>query len=533
MKGKMKKLFALLLALTFVFPVGLAAASAASNVPIIYVRGDQAIYKTDEEGNKYEVFDDGEYMDAFIDQALPLLPKALVTDDWTEYSQSALDVLLPAFDGFAPNPDGTLPEESGIEWSWSEATLSPTGYLVGRPYYEFSPDSRLSPLVIADQIHEYTEAVKRKTGASKVIFVSRCEGCNLLAAYLYKYAEPDGFAGVESVVFLNGCMNGAGHADSMLTGNMVIPSEAAYRFISHIDEYDLNVTFDAEMLGKVKTIFDMLHENYGLDVTAELITRIYNKTKDSFFAPFAKGYFGICGSFVACVSDHYDDYVDYIFAGEGDKETYADIIAMANEYHEKVQLHLADMLLAAKEKGVGVFVITEYGSQQYPISEDSELIGDYMLSVKAQSFGATTSKVDETLTEHYCNARAEAGYAKYISPDKQIDASTGLFPDTTWYIKNLIHDFPYQVDNMIGELVRDPNNTVDTTRFGQFLQYDKNRSELYAMEEVNDNDINWESAEPGSGTKGFVQMLIDFFQRAVAWVRTFINGIVGHANGTA
>lgn len=531
MKHNMKKMLSLLLAVLMLLPIGLISVSARSNAPIVYVEGDKTIWRVDEEGNRYTLFEDGEYLNDFIDKVLPLLPKALLTDDWNEYSQAALDVFLPAFEGFAPNPDGSLPEGSFIDWSWNEATLRPDDYMGGRPVYRFQPDSRLSPMVIADQINEFVEAVKRKTGADKVILFSRCEGTALLSAYLYKYCEANDFVGVESVGYLNGTVNGVGYSDAVMTGNLSLPPDAVYRFMTHIDTYSVVDGLDNDLFDKLKTIIEMLHETYGLNVTAELLTRIYNKVKDSFFAPFLKAYFAICGSFIATVNEHYGDFVDYIFAEPGDTLRYANIISQADAFHNNVQVHLNDMLLAAKAKGVGVFIIAEYGTQQYPLSEDSELIGDYMLSVKSQSFGATTSKVDGTLADTYIRARTDAGYGKYISPDKQIDASTCLFPDNTWFIKNLIHDFPYQVDNMMATLAEDPGNTVESTQYGQFLQYDKDKPALYPMEEVNDNDMSWENEDPGSGTRDFLQMVRDFLSRVIQWFRSFIEGIIGHARG--
>ena len=539
MLSKAKKLLALVLALAFVFPVGLLSASAAgSNVPVIYCHGDQTIYKTDENGEVHQLFDDDEYLTKFTDGIVPLLAKSVVTGDWTEYSEKALDVFLPAFEGYAPNPDGTLPENSYIEWHWSEATLRPDYYMGSHPVYEFHPDSRLSVMVLADQVNDFVEAVKRKTGAQKIILLGRCEGTAISSAYLYKYARPVDYANLESVWYINGTVNGCAYADAVLSGTVSIQANGGYYFLRNLDSYtalarEMDGGLDEEILSLLNDTVEMLHETYGIYVTVELVQRIYDALKDIFLAKLLKAYWAIMPCFVSTANEHYEEYRDYIFAEEGDKEKYANIIAATDDFHYNVQVPLADYLLEAAAAGVSVNSFVEYGTQQYPLNEECELVGDFMISAKSQSFGATTSKVNETLDQKYINRRTAEGKGKYISPDKQIDASTCLFPDNTWFVKNLIHGFPAQLDRFLGVVLADPANTVDTTKYGQFLQYDEKQPEFFAMEEVNVNDMVWENEDPGSGTRNFATRVGNFLIKIINFVRSIIDGIVSHAKGAA
>ena len=57
---------------------------------------------------------------------------------------------------------------------------------------------------------------------------------------------------------------------------------------------------------------------------------------------------------------------------------------------------------------------------------------------------------------------------KYISPDLKIDASTCLFPERTWFIKDLHHDFFGPLQEMSMELMR-YDTTVDNEKYPQFL----------------------------------------------------------------
>ncbi len=537
MNRSFRKALSVVLAVLMLASCLSVAASAAAVTPVVYVHGDQTIYKTDENGEVHKLFDDDDYLAKFTDGIVPLIAKSIASGDWSEYSQKALDTFLPAFEGYAPNPDGTLPENSFIEWSWNESTLRPDYYMGNKPVYEFHPDSRISVMKLADQVNDFVEAVKRKTGASKVIMLSRCEGTAIAAAYVYKYGKPNDFAGLESVWFINGTMNGAPYAEAVLGGQVKVPANGGYYFIRNIETYtgleEQMGGLDPEIISALQDTIEMLHETYGIYMTVDLVNRIYNAVKDDLFAKLMKGYWAIMPCFVSTVNENYEAYKEYIFAEEGDAEKYANIIAELDDFHYNVQVNLNELLLEANAKGVSVNAFVEYGSQQYPLNDDCELVGDYMLSAEVQSFGATTSKVNETLPDKYINQRVAEGKGKYISPDKQIDASTCLFPDNTWFVKNLIHGFPVQLDRFLSTMIADPANTVDTTKYGQFLQYDQNQPEFYAMQEVNDNDVTWENEDPGSGTKNFFGRVAAFLAKAIAFVKSLIDGIVNHAKGVA
>ncbi len=539
MKKTMMKILSVMLAVLLLAPAyaALVPADAAGLTPVVYIHGDSTIYKYNEDGTKTKLFDDGEYMSAILDGAVPLIAKAIISGDWSEYNQHVLDIVLPAFEGFAPAPDGTLPENTGTGETWDPATLRPDYRLRdGRLVYMFISDFRLSPMDIADEIEAYVEAVKAKTGSSKVFIFGRCGGASVMAAYLEKYAKPENYADIEGVCFINSSALGTEYADAVMSGNVQIPVDGAYRFMSNLDSYIAveELGLEAELIENLKTVFEMLHETYGINVTADLVQRIYEKEKDDLLAPIIKAYWGISGAYVAStVNRRYEDYKDYVFPTEEDKAEYAPIIEKLDDFHYNVQEKLPEDILAMKDAGVMVNVFVEYGTQQYPLSEKTEYVGDYMLSVEDQSFGATTSKVDETLSEAYIAAQTEKGLDKYISPDKQIDASTCLLPDNTWFMKNMIHDFPAALDNLIDAVIANPANTVWTIEaYPQYLNYNKENGTLLPAQEENENDMEWENPDPGSGTRGFIEIMKGLLEKIIAFVKGLIEGIKGHATGT-
>ena len=536
----MKKALSVLLAALMLLPcVGLFS-SAAETVVNIYMIGSQEIYKFNEDGTKTEIFDDGDYLTSLLPNLISPALKGITTGDWTEYADTVLDGIMPAFDGYTPNPDGTMPENTGIAWSWTYETLE-NKLVFSRNganlcAYYFQPDVRYSPLVIADQLNEYIEAVKRKTGAAKINLMSRCEGCSVALAYLMKYEQPKGFSGINSFVMLDGAMNGIGYMDALFSGNVVLPNETVARWARTYQLDELTVeegsTMD-KLIAFARDLVQMLYETHSLSVLTMPVQSLYDQLKDNTIQPIIKAWWGVSLTHVSCVNAHFEDYLKYIFNEPGDAEKYANIIALAKDFHYNVQLRMDELVLDMVNKGVPVNIIGEYGFQQYPLYADANLVGEHQTGLREQAFGPTVSAVDGALSDKYINIRVSEGKEKYISPDKQIDASTCLLPDNTWFIKNVDHSYTDAVHSLVLALINNPACTVDTLgEYGQFNNA-KDRTYLEPLQEVNANDVQWNAAEPGAAGENVLSTLGALLVKIITWVREFIAGIVGHARGTA
>ena len=536
----MKKAISLILALIMAFSFAGLLSFAAENVVNIYVIGSNEIYKFNEDGTRTEIFDDGDYLSALLPKLISPALKGIATGDWDEYADTVLDGIMPAFEGFTPNPDGTMPENTGVVWHWTYDTLAPknptTWDGIKLRAYMFEPDVRYSPLVLADQLNEYIEAVKRKTGATKINLLSRCEGCSIALSYIMKYEQPKGYSGLNSFLMLDGAMNGIGYMDAIFSGNVVLPNEPVARWARTYQLDELSVeegsTMD-KLIAFARDLVQALYETHALSVLSMPIQSLYDQLKDNTLQPIIKAWWGVSLTHVSCVNEHFEDYLTYIFNEPGDAEKYATLIELAKDFHYNVQLHIDELVMDMVEKGIPVNIVGEYGFQQYPLYEGANLLGEHQTGLREQTFGPTVSTVDGTLSDKYINNRVSEGKGKYISPDKQIDASTCLLPDNTWFIKNVDHRYTEAVHLLITALVENPRCTVDTLgTYGQFLNA-KDQYVLEPLKEVNDNDMQWEPSEPGAAGENVFRTLGNLLVRIVNWVRSFIQGIVNHANGTA
>lgn len=522
MKRSMKKLLALVLTVAMLTPVLALAGTAANKTPIVYVRGENAVYATKEDGTRYAPRE--EFADELIAEVVPALApefaKAVISGDYTEWSAKALEAIEPIYGPVGPNPDGTLPADTDILWHWSPSTLRPTDARYNE--YDFWWDPRRAPLDVADDLNEYIEAVKQQNNVEKVVLASCCAGTGEAAAYLTKY----GAQNVEKVIFSCNSLHGFGFADLSLSGNVTICGSALYRYLQ---EYDLLGGLDDGLTAFIMATLKTLNVDATADEILDLFMNVYDKIGDCFIAPFLRMYLGTSLGDVATVDEHFDDYLEYVFPTEELKAEYAPIITKAVEFHETVQKPLDDMLREINDNGTPVYFVANYGEQTYPVGDMSDYVGDQLQSVYMQSFGATTARVPETLSDSYIAKQTEKGLAGYISPDKQIDASSCMFPDQTWFIKNLRHSYEntglFSLLDMIANT--DGANVNSSEAFPQFLNANESLSEVTPAQEVNANDIDWASLEPPQMNErgDFLVSIIAFFAKIAAFLNRVIRAI--------
>ena len=522
MSRKVKNCICLFLVAALLLPSLAVFSFALPKTPIVYVHGENAIYATKEDGTRYaprEEFAD-ELMATVVPELIPDFAKAVLTNNYTDWSAKALAAIAPIYEPISPNPDGTLPEGTDILWHWSPETLRPDDARSNS--YLFWWDLRRSPLDVADDLDAYIQAVKQQNNAEKVVLVSCCAGTGVAAAYLTEYGAQD----IEKTIFLCNSLHGFVYSDLGLSGNVTVNGNALYRFLL---EYDTLGGMDKKITDILFATLKAMNKNASAEEIINLVLKVYDKIGDCFIAPYIRMYLGTALGDVATVDEHFEDYVNYVFPTQELKTEYAAIIAKATEYHETVQKHIDDVLREINDNGTPVYFIAGYGEQTYPIGNMSEYVGDESQSVYWQTLGATTAKVSETLSDGYIAGQTEKGLNRYISPDKQIDASTCMFPEQTWFVKNLRHMMGTpDIMSLIDAIAHTENAKADSLAgFPQFLNAREDHSAVEPAQAVNANDIDWAALEPQTDEKtdfaarvaaGFARILA-FFSRVVQFIK--------------
>lgn len=282
-----KKILSILLAIIMIISVVPVIALPAfaeegcdcGHNPIIYVIGRTTIYDDKDHPSKALVnsVDTSKLMDK-VKECLPYAAEAAIFGKWNAY-MTKLDEMITDFTGnYAPDCNGEVTNNSGPVFKWSEDTISKNHDNVNIYTYRFEYDCRLSPMVIADDLNDYIEAVKRVTGHDKVSVICRCVGVNYAFAYLYKYQRNIDYKGIDSLVIYDSAMLGCSPLEAAFSGTVHFEAEPADCYINN---YDISLGDEAIDTFLKQTLL-MLHETYGIELSVSFLNGFYGKLQRDF-----------------------------------------------------------------------------------------------------------------------------------------------------------------------------------------------------------------------------------------------------------
>ena len=528
MKNICKKCLALLLSFSVLFALGAPALNATAKEKdyyTIYMRGSTTIYKFGEDGSKTALYDDGDYIADVLTKAAPMLPSARLNGDYTAYAEKVLEIMRPAYDDFRPSlTDGSVPADTRVDWYWTPETVARD--VQGHTYIEYWMDERLSPFAQAADLNEFVEEVRRATGYNKFLFYGRCLGPVPLLTYLYEYQRPKNYADVYGVELSFSTHAGMAITDAALTGSCSVPSDGLQSWLTYTASDAMDDSTPARVADIVRQLVNGIGGSLGMRLTARELNRLYEQLKDVLFAPLIREYYGLCLNYAACVNDKFDEMMAYLYSTPDVRETYAYAVNELTRYHETIWPAINPMLQEIIDTGRPVVIMADYGGQQYPVSEAAMQIGDFQVGTAEMSLGATTARIGETLPGDYVIQQGRRGLARYISPDKKVDASTCAFPDHTYFVANLDHSWPGEYANIEETLVTIAPTVTSNPDYPQFLYYDYGTEKLIPLAKALDAQQE-EPEETTGGFRGFLTRMLDFFRRIIARIRglfAFVNG---------
>ncbi len=540
MKRLFKKSVALLLALTMLVGIWSVTAFAKptewisqslSDIPVIRISGDGEML-VDKDGNKvihYKDFasilggddeedaqeDEGDnaILEATANILMPFLVDGLLNNNWEPYYENLQNEISDIFENSLLDADGNPQYGTGLrperiekvnrirhnDQAWR--TPDGTKYYVHDRYW-FYYDWRLDPIETAREFMLYVDDICHSTGCEQVGVVASCLGTNVVTAYLAAYPE-HAAKHIRGVAFDGSVVGGAEMLSEVICGKFNIDAAAINRTLKDCGAIGM---FDVD--GFINTTLEMLDRTGVLDsvlgVTKEWI---YYKLVEGVTSALALSTFYTWPNYWACVSpEDYETAINYVFGDENsEKRTeYAGLIAKLDNYDTLVRQRVDEVLINAKNSGINIGIVSKYGFQTLPICETNYLISDQFASVGRSSFGATTGTIYEDLSDEYIAERTAAGYGKYISPDGQIDASTCLFPDSTWFIKGSSHSnwSDWELRHLYNIASSKEQLTIDNSCWpSQFVVYEYTNpdedsdGEIYAMTTENCDTENWEADE--------------------------------------
>lgn len=545
----MKKLISVSLVLIMLFAVMAPAVSAGNYeyLPIIYIRGNgDGVYYPD--GTRcVATFDDlglalggdeesdGISKDVVVETAVnilkPFVLEGMLFDNWDNYGRAIYDEISPLFPdaGLDENGNpkkGTAPSKADMDYSFNQS-CSANSYYWGMEY-DFCYDWRLSPYDTIDRLHEYVQRIMSVTGKSRVNMYARCVGGSILAAYLEKYGH---LGHVKNVVFSDVLFNGSTLVSKAFSGQIEFDAKMMERYMGQLDfcgQIDEGIGFAFtdvlnEIVFKTMDFFNQINvTDQALDGVEQLYEKLYKA-----LIPALCHATGVATqiNYWTCVEEEdMDTALNLLFGKEGSelRVKYAGLIDKIQLYRSKVSKDLTAYYDSLKAKNIHVGFIGKYGFMNAPITKESELLSDSLVSLTHATMGATTAPIGKTLSQEYIDSRIAEGKGRYISPDKQVDLSTAYSPDTTWIFKNGHHNMFEPIRYILNAFLNGTNETVDSVGVGsQFMVYSYDTDSVTPMTQDNCADYDWITKpveEPTTETRlvsfmRFFTMILNFFTK--------------------
>lgn len=551
----MKKLISLTLVLVMLFSLCIMPAAAnsenekreislyGSQVPIVSIYGDgEPLY--DKDGNKVFHFsemlgmfggsEEGALSEAVINILMPFLLEGVVYDEWDNYYDALEKEIGELFEACRLDKNGE--NYNGVDISQERKDLMTNllsvdakeinGFYAFEDYI-FYYDWRLDPLETADRFHEHIQKVKAITGSDKVAVIIRCLGSSVVMAYISKYGLDD----IHGISIDASVANGAEIISEPISGKFTVDANAINRMIKDLDALGM---FSVDSF--VTSSIDLLSKSGAIDSVIGVVKEeLYGKIVKGVTSALALSTFFTWPNYWSCVTeDDYEDALLYVFGPEGSekREEYKGLISKLDNYNREVRMKTNELMSSIKKNGCNLCIISKYGLQIAPVIESRNELGDQFVTAKRSSYGATTGNVYNTLSDEYINQRIAENKGKYISPDKQIDASTCLYPDCTWFIKGSSHSAWNDFENALLYTVATAEKqlTVDDFDFSQFIVYDNETGITSSMTTENCDSENWKADEKLENPSNKDEKLVSFLQSLLVWLTAMLKFVVNLIN---
>ncbi len=417
----MKKITALCLALLMALslvPVSLAA--EVDTCPIIYLPGISSsdLYHDVNDPTSEIVFPSVDEVKKMVtDEIVPALIVYAADKDADKLAGVLSDQFNIIFAGHFNNPDGSPKGNSGAIVKYPSSVSK-------NSRVTFDWDWRSDPFAAAEKLDNFIDYVIEKSGCSKVALASHSLGSVVILTYLNVYGDDK----ISGIVYDTPVVDGVNYLGEFLVGNFETDGEALISTVSGI----LSASDDEELAESIMDVFTLAGipaELSGLLNSAidEVTPVIFRDTMVPLFACWP--------SIWAMVPEgDFDAAVDYIFTNYLTDEDSKVLRAKIEKYNDEIRADRHEKLLEFDEEG-RFAVISRYGYSSLPLMDRWAETGDTVVETKSSSLGATTAPVGSVLGDDYLADKDAA----FISPDKTVDASTCLFRDKTWFIKDLTH----------------------------------------------------------------------------------------------
>lgn len=326
--------------------------------------------------------------------------------------------------------------------------------------YNFQYDCRLSPLDLAKQLHEFIGKVQADSGSERFELVGASYGTTVVMSYLNEYPEMHKY--IDSLLLSVPSYGGFSVVGEIFSGEFYVDHDTLTQY-AYVGLNNEDIGLILSVLNK-SGLLEILLECMlvpGLKLVA--MRAVTDVIRDAL---------GSIPSFWTFVQEEYFyDSMENIFGKnytDADHE-YAGLISKVTYYQEEIMQRLDEIYNAALDSGIKMNIICKYDRPPMPLSEKGSFMSDGAVAVEDVTLGAIASKYGETLPADY----KQALYPEYnfMSPENCIDASTGIDPLHTWYVKGLEHTIKNRGFNeLINYIVYEDPTVFSDPAFPQYTK---------------------------------------------------------------
>lgn len=504
MKKVRRSVTAIFLALLMLVPIAVpTSAATGASVPTVYCQGQGAQLVNAQGEVIYPL--NIEIM-PIVEECMPLFIDAVTSGNYDTWYNKLREEVIPLFSAIQLDNNGEIVDGSHVAWTWDYNSLKGMASSYGIRDYVIEFDWRLDPFANAEVLHRYISDVMRKTGSDKVNLVGRCEGANIVMAYLAEY----GYENINCVEFYVQSLYGVDAASAAFSGNIRFNTASLEAWLNS------NVDLEDDVLSELLYSFlSLAQSTYSLPALAGILNLFIDKLyKEIMPDMLLNTYASFPGIWALVNSEDYEQAKEVVFGGR--EEEYAGMIAKLDNYNVKVRQRIEEIILEGQQAGVKFAAIAKYGYISIPLDETAEELSDGLVTVNRASFGATCADRGAVLSEQYIAALKENGNDKYLSPDNNIDTSTCLFPDTVWVIKDSAHkNFPDSEHVLMEKFMHsDGSMTVFTDEnYPQYMIFDTETQQLSAYAGSPAEDVVEQPMSIKDYCLRFVNAILAFFYR--------------------
>lgn len=432
-----------------------------ATVPYIHVRGlmSSDIYldvNNPSAGTAWPIETDGIW-----DKVKGLVPSLLLymtVHNYDSFTDRLIPVLNDVLSHCYLNDNGEVDNTTGAICKYP-----PKSEIKADSYLDFDYDWRLDPMELASQLNAFIDYVLDASGCDQVVLECHSFG----GVITYTYASVYGTEKIKSVLFNASAVYGETFTGDLCQGRLVLDADA-------LTEYLKGAFAHGDGEGFLNGLFWVLNKIGVTDFLCHRLNKLIDKEHDRLYNEVIYPMFGNWPSIWSMVTDEmYEDSFNYVFNGVfvNDGKDHSGMRAKVENFHSRVGSKKTEILQAINED-CNLYVVCRYGYCSMFCTPSWQVANDMVVDVKSASFGATAAPYGEQLSAEYI-AKADA---THISPDKSVDASTCLFPEQTWFVRDYMHMRSMPGDLFETLLYADGQATVDT--FAQYPQF------LYCTDEL-------------------------------------------------